>query len=302
VLVGCATAHTPAGAPVHGAVPPVVIDSARAPGGTLGVPPFAIAGAVGDSTLAPLGFALADLLTTDLARSRRVTIVERARLGEVLRELDLIATGRVDSSTAPRVGRLLQARRLVIGRVTGIASPQERGAGGGAARDIRLGVRIADVEQGTIEQAVDASAPVADVLAAEKALAFRLFDALGVTLTPDERAAVEQRPTASLAALLAYGEGVGRELAGDYRGAKEQYRRAARLDPGFRAARARAGEARHVGEAGVSDPVLVPGVRAVNAVVGATVDRLNRPLDLITTLGTPRAPRTRRSRARRRRW
>jgi hypothetical protein len=43
---------------------------------TLGIPPFAVAG---DSAFAPLGFALADLLTTDLARASRVRLVERGR-------------------------------------------------------------------------------------------------------------------------------------------------------------------------------------------------------------------------------
>lgn len=277
-LLGCAAAsRRPA------VVGPAGIASAPAvaAGGTLGIPPFAITeGAAGvDSALSPLAYALADLLTTDLARSRRVTLVERARLGEVLRELDLVTAGRVDSATAPRLGRLLQARRLVVGRVTALP-------GGGTRRDIRLGVQLADVEQGTLETAVDASAPLADVLAAEKALAFRLFDALGVALAPDERAAVEQHPTRDIAALLAYGQGVRLQLAGDYRGATAAFRRAARLDPQFRAARARATEARGIADAGVVNPVLVPGVHAVGAAVGVTVDRLNRPLDLITTFTT----------------
>lgn len=275
-LDGCAAASrtaAPPGAPSATSV---------AAGGTVGIPPFAVSAgdvAGADSTLAPLAYALADILTTDLARSRRVTLVERARLGEVLRELDLVETGRVDSATSPRLGRLLAAQRLVVGRVTALP-------GSGARRDIRLGVQLADVETGTIETAVDASAPLADVLAAEKALAFRLFDALGVVLTPDERAAVEQHPTGSVAALVAYGRGVRLQLAGDHRGATTEFRRAARLDPQFRAARARATEARGVAEAGVVNPMLVPGMHAVDAAVGVTVDRLNRPLNLITTLAT----------------
>jgi hypothetical protein len=229
--------------------------------------------------LAPLAYGLADLLTTDLARSRRVTLVERSRLGEVLRELDLTATGRVDSATAPRVGRLIQAQRLVVGSVTALSSD---------ARNLRLGVRIANVQSGSIEGSVDASAPLADILAAEKALAFRVFDQLGVSLAPDERAAVEQRATGNLGALLAYGNGVRLQYLGDFRGAAAEFRRALRLDPGFQAASERAAEARAQGESGAPAPLLVPGLRAVDAVVGLTIDRLNRPLDPITTL-TPNA-------------
>src|SRR3569623_2143195 len=51
-------------------------DSGAAGRWTVGIPPFAVAGGRADSVLAPLSYALADLLTTDLARSRRVQLVE----------------------------------------------------------------------------------------------------------------------------------------------------------------------------------------------------------------------------------
>ncbi|MEO6444352.1 MAG: CsgG/HfaB family protein, partial [Gemmatimonadaceae bacterium] len=129
---------------------------------TLGVTPFRFADS--ESSLSPLGFALADLLTTDLSRSARLQLVERARLGEVIRELDLAKSGRVDSATAPRVGLLLQAQQLLLGSLDTLP--------GGA---LRLSVRIADVETGVVQQAIDARAPLSDVLAAEKIVAFRLF-------------------------------------------------------------------------------------------------------------------------------
>ena len=256
-------------------------ESDRAGLRTVGVTPFAVA--PGDSALAPLAYAFADLLTTDLARSGRLTMVERARLGDVLRELDLSATGRVDQATAPRVGRLLQAGQLVVGAL----STSGRTSASGTTGTLRLGVRLTDVRTGAVDQAVDATAPLSDVLAAEKALAFRLFDALGITLTPAERAIVEQRPTANLAALLAYGRGLQRQVEGDFRAARTEFLRAAKLDPGFRGAADRAGQVRSLGETGTATPVLVPGLRPIDGAVSTTVDRLNRPLDGITTLARP---------------
>jgi hypothetical protein len=243
---------------------------------TLGIPPFAVAG---DTLFAPLGYALADLLTTDLARASRVRLVERGRLGEVLRELDLGTAGRVDAATTPRVGRLVRADRLVIGAVG--APPS-----GGAVRnaELRLDVRLADVGTGRISTAVSARAPAADVLTAEKALAFRLLEAMGVRPTPAERAAIEQRPTADFAALLAYGDGVRREYVGDFRGAVESFRRATRLDPGFRQAGERALRARALSEGATTAPVVVPGVRALDGAIAATIDRLNRPLEWVPTI------------------
>jgi TolB-like protein len=239
--------------------------------GALGVPPFAIARR--DDRLEALSYALADLIAADLSRCAQLTLVERTRLGDVLRELDLAASGRVDSATAPRVGRLVSARRLVLGGLTEL--PDRAG--------LRVGVRLADVEQGAITQSIDAQAPIADILAAEKELVFRILDALGVTLTPDERAAIAQRPTSDLAALLAYGAGVKAEYLGDFRTAASEYRRAARLDPNFAAASRRAGDARSRAEIGTAWPLVMPGLRAREAAVGSAIDRINRPLDVITT-------------------
>lgn len=242
--------------------------------GALGVTPFRLSSS--DARLTALGYALADLLVTDLSRSSQLQLVERSRLGDVLRELDLAKSGRVDSASAPRVGQLLKARRLVLGTIDTMPNG-----------DLRLSARIADVETGVLEQAFDARAPLADVLSAEKAIAFRLFEALGVTLTPAERARIESRPGTSLASLTAYGRGVQAELAGDRRRALDEFERALRLAPTFDAAGERATQLRAVARASVSAPTLLPGVREINAPEAGTVDRLNRPLDFITSLTRP---------------
>lgn len=244
---------------------------------TVGIPPFKWGGE--DPRLTALGFAMADLLITDLSRSSQLQFVERARLGEVLREVDLAGAGRVDSASAPRVGRLLGAQRLILGSLDTLPSG-----------DFRLGVRIADVATGLLEQALDARAPATDLLEAEKVIAFRLFDALGVTLSPAERAAVEDaRPAASLAALTAYGEGVQAEQLGDRRRAYSEYLRAGTLAAGFALADQRAASIKPLAERDGAVPSLLPGVRPINAALTGTVDRLNRPLDLITTFARPAA-------------
>lgn len=232
---------------------------------TLGVTPFRLPER--DSALTPLGYALADLLTTDLSRSSQLQLVERSRLGEVLRELDLARGGRVDSATAPRVGRLLRAQRLLVGSLDTLS--------GG---ELRMSVRIADVATGVVEQAIDARAPLTDILAAEKIVVFRLFDALGVILTPAERALIEIRQTLSLDALKAFGRGVEADLLGRPGLADAEFQRALRADPSFRAAADRSAQVR--ARANDQDTALLPGIRGIAAPVSGVVDRLNRPLDV----------------------
>jgi TolB-like protein len=242
--------------------------------GTVGVTPFRLAS--NDARLTSLGFALSDLLVTDLSRSAQLQLVERSRLSEVLRELDLTKTGRVDSATAPRVGQLLRARRLVLGALDTLPNGE-----------LRLSARVADVETGAVESALDARAAFTDILAAEKAVAFRLFEALGVTLTPAERARIQDRPAASLASLTAYGRGVQAELAGDRRRAIEEFEQAARITPSFLPASDRAAQLKSIARAAAVPPPLLPGVREINAPETGTIDRLNRPLDFITSLTRP---------------
>jgi TolB-like protein len=202
------------------------IVAASLPASAVGVAPFAADPS--DTVATALAYGLADLLLTDLSRSRQLTVVDRLRADAVLRELRMAESGRVDSGTAPRVGRLIGARRLVVGRVA------SRPAG-----QFDVAARVADAATGQVTVGANSSAPLERVLDAEKTLAFRIFDALQVNLTPAERAAVEQRPTRSIAALLAYGKAVREEAMGRYESAGEFYRQAAAADPQFAAPRDR---------------------------------------------------------------
>jgi TolB-like protein len=200
---------------------------------TVGVAPLAVTG--GDTTFAPLAYGLADLLMTDLSRSSQLQVVDRLRLDALLRELQLVASGRVDTATAPRVGKLVGARNLVVGSI-----------GQQPAGRVAFDVRIANAATGEIRSAVSASATLNEILAAEKELAFRIFDQLGVNLTPAERALVEQRATQNLAALLAYSRGVRYEVEGRFDAAQGEYQAALRLDPSFARAGARLGSVQTV--------------------------------------------------------
>ena len=198
---------------------------------TVGISPFSAN--VRDSSLAPLAYGLADLLVFDLAASRRVTVVERLRLDAIVRELELGQSGRVDSTTAPRVGRLVQARYLVLGTLSQMPNA-----------DLRIDTRVANVVTSDAGRPRAYSAPVARVLEAEKALAVQLLEEMGVSVTPDLRAAIAQPATQSQPALLAYSRGVRHLAERRIPEAVAEFQTAARLDPNFRQAQTRLGEAR----------------------------------------------------------
>jgi hypothetical protein len=213
------------------------LNVSRIPPGAVSVTPFSAP--VGDSLLRPLGYAL--------------SVVERHRLDAIMRELELVEQGRVDPQTAPRVGRLVGARRVVIGEVTP-----------GSANDFVVRARVVDVIAGTVTDVTTASAPFARLFEAQSELTFRVYEALGVQLSPAERARIEARATAQLAAVVAYGRGLEAEARGDAAAAAGFFTEAARLDAGFVAQRYQA-DAR-VGATATSGVgrVVDLGVNAVN--------------------------------------
>ena len=210
------------------------LDVAKIPARAFAVTPFvpvtsariSAAGAPRDTVLDALGYGLAYLLTNDLSVTPSLQLVERLHTDAILRELKMVDDGLTDPKTAPRVGRLIGARRVLIGEASRID-----------ADHIALRARLVDVISGTVEDLVAASAPLDRVFEAEKALALQLFDKLGITLTPAQRTKVEQQQTTQLAALVAFGRGVQAEARGDAAVAVKSYEAAVRADAKFTVAK-----------------------------------------------------------------
>jgi len=221
---------------------------------TVGVLPFDQTGL--DSNTASLGYGLADLLRVDLAKSSQLRIVDRLRLDAIMQELALASSGRADSSTAPRVGRLVQARRVVYGALDA------------QANTMGVSVGVADAATRQVQPAVSQQTKLDNVLDTEKQIALRLFENLGVTLTPAERAAVEERPTKNIAAFIAYGKAARYESEFRFTDAVAGYEEALRLDPSFTLAATRRDEAAAL--AGITTRR-----NALARASAITIDRLN---------------------------
>ena len=190
-----------------------------------------------DTTLRPLERGFADLLTTDLARSSQLTLVERSRMQALLDEIKLQRGGATDAASNVRAGRMLRAGRMVQGSLNQIG-----------AFDLRADVAVVDVPTSQIQGTANASDQLEAVFNLEKRIALDLFSQLGVTLSPAERNAIEQRPTRSMQAFLAYSRGLTAEDEGRYDDASRIFNDAVRIDPGFGAAQQKSQEVRAVSE------------------------------------------------------
>lgn len=102
-----------------------------------------------------LGHGAADILTTELVKINKFEMFERDRLQAVLKEQNLGASGRVDPSTAARIGKIIGVSYIITGSVTEYGQSRTGGGGGG----IHVGktdyaatvdVRIVDATTGRI--------------------------------------------------------------------------------------------------------------------------------------------------------
>lgn len=212
---------------------------------TVAVLPWIYLGA--DSTLKPLERGLAHLLVSDLARVSRLTLLERDRVQALADELALAQAGLVDSTTAARSGRLLGAAHVVHGAI--------RESPNGA---IRLDAQVVATSTAAVRATGSASDRLAQLFALEKSVLFELLERWGIPLTPAERRAISQQPTADLQAFLAFSRGLEAEDRGDFLEAGRQFQAAAGQDPSFSAARQ--GAERNPAATPVSGPQLSAAV------------------------------------------
>lgn len=212
------------------------LDTATTSPRIVAVFPFIYHGA--DDKYAPLARGLAELVSVDLANVSAIRVVERVRLQSLLDELALSESQYMDEATAPRIGKMLGAGRLVSGGYNVVGK-----------NNLRLDGAYTALETSSFFPLNEQSDALRNLFVMQKAFVFNLINELGVELSPDERSKIEFIPTENLQAFIAYSRGLREEDAGAYGLAAGFYRRASQLDEGFSEASLRAETAEAMAEA-----------------------------------------------------
>lgn len=179
--------------------------------------------------LAPLARGLAEFTSSDLSKVHSLRVIDRLKIDAIMDELKLSRTGYVDPSSAPRVGKLLGSSKLVTATVLGVGEDQ-----------VRLDGAIVSTADSAAERTAPAEGQLNKIFAVEKAFVFSVIKDLGITLTAAERDSISTVPTESYLAFLAYSKGLDYQRRGMYKEAESSFRSAAKADPGFSAASAKA--------------------------------------------------------------
>ena len=175
--------------------------------------------------LDPVQKGLVDMVITDLSQVNSLDVVERARLQKLLREMELGQTGIVDASTAPRVGKLLGASRIVQGSFLELSRNR-----------LRIDAGVASLKSSQKSRNKRVQGDLGKFYRLEKDLVFQVIDQMNIDLTQAERDAIEIIPTENLLAFMAYCKGLDLDDQGKFEEAASAYQEALDLDPNFKKA------------------------------------------------------------------
>ncbi|MBC2695323.1 MAG: penicillin-binding protein activator LpoB [Desulfobacteraceae bacterium] len=78
-----------------------------------------------------LGQGTSDMLTTELVKTGKFNVMERDRLAAIIKEQNLGASGRIDPSTAARIGKIIGVEYIITGAITEYGQSRAGGGGGG---------------------------------------------------------------------------------------------------------------------------------------------------------------------------
>ena len=144
----------------------------------IAVLPFDVAQLTGEAG-AGLNFGLQQILVTELAANPALRMIDRRALNDVMREIELHGSGRVDGETAAQIGRIVGARYMI-----GNGYFDNSG-------DVRLDARIIDVETTEVINTARVSGSRDDLFELLQDLAGDVMD--GVDLPPLPDAIEEER-------------------------------------------------------------------------------------------------------------
>ena len=104
-----------------------------------------------------IGEGLTEMLTSELFKTGRFIMVERAALADIVKEQELGQTGLVRGETAAKVGEILGAQLLVAGAVTEFESQSSGGGGGIGFSGLNLALQMSNAHVGIDLRLVDSS-------------------------------------------------------------------------------------------------------------------------------------------------
>lgn len=165
---------------------------------------------------------LAAMMITTLSKIKSIRVVERLRLQALLEEMALGMTGIVDEKTAPRVGKLVGAGRMVTGSLS--------------VGSIEVTTNLTLTGSGVLEGSQSVSVERENFFDLPGQIVTNVAEIGQIELSPQEKQAIGVPLTTSVDAVIALGAGLEALDAGNFLEAQQQFQAALSIDPTFQLA------------------------------------------------------------------
>lgn len=172
----------------------------------------------------PFTKALTMSIITDLAKVPQLVLVERIKVQALVTEMNLGATGIVDSETAAKAGGFLLARHITWGEVD---APQDT---------VQITAKVGQTLGSTNPVDVQAQGAKEKFFELEKQIVFGIIEALGLTkeqLSASVLRDLEKYHTKNFKAFMLFGQGLDHLDRKDFAEAKAAFEKAGQEDPNF---------------------------------------------------------------------
>ena len=159
----------------------------------------------------PLGKGIASMMISDLSVVQEIQLVEREKMQDLLKEIDMQHTKYFDSTTAVKTGKMMGAEYVVVGAFASV-DPK-----------MRIDTRVVRVETGEIVKTAQVTGDQDKFFDLQQELSNKLIDGLGLALSPEEqqRLAAQQKQNRvdALNTVRAYSRAISLYDKKDYEGA-----------------------------------------------------------------------------------
>jgi len=172
-----------------------------------------------------LNEALADMLTTDIASIKSITIVNRLHLKKLINEQKLSQTGLIQDDEKVLIGRMVGAKQIVTGSYSVIGG------------NIRIDAQLFDSEQGIALGAASIQGNLDEIFILEKRLALKLLDILQIEVSDEDKIQLLQVESNKIEAIENNYKGVLALETNDIKQAKKYFETATEVDPYYKKAK-----------------------------------------------------------------
>ena len=175
----------------------------------------------------PLSKGLAEMMITELNQVQALRVVERQKLRSLLDEIKLSQSGTVSEASSVRAGKMLGAKHLVFGGYMAMD------------KNIRIDVRIVEVETGLTVKASEVTGKSRDILSLVKKLSKKILSDLNIRMTKNEIRSLDKSKKMDMQAVVYFSEGLDFEDRRQWGKAREFYQKALKIEPEFEQAKIR---------------------------------------------------------------